>query len=157
MVCCRVSACQTGREKASRESKPLCGSTVQRIPAAPTDRTASVMLCIAIAPRHPLPAHHNIITFHFFPSQGHLFSLIQDNSCRAWPRFLLKTVKCVCFLFRAWRSPFSHSCLTGFLAAKKTNAFSPETSMGLSKGAPRVLSAHLCCNLPPSRVVLGMC
>lgn len=125
--------------------------------AVPTDRTASVTLCIAIAPCRSLPAHHNIIMFHFFPSQGRLFSLIQDNSCRARPWCLLKTVRCVCLLFQAWQSPFSHSCLTGFLAAKKTNAFSPETSMGLSKGAPRVLSTHLYCNLPPSQVVLGMC
>lgn len=120
-VCCRVSA---------------CGCSVRRVPAAPRDGTAPVTLCMAIAPRRPLPAHHNIITLHFFPSQGHLFSLIQDNSFRARPRCLLTTVKCACFSFQAWRSPFSHSCLTEFLAAKKTNAFSPEASMGLSKGAP---------------------
>ena len=51
---------------------------IQRVPAVPTDRTASVTLRIAIAPCRSLPAHHNIVTFHFFPSQGHLFSLIQD-------------------------------------------------------------------------------
>ena len=81
VACCRVFACQIGREKESQCAAP----PVRRAPAVPTDRTASVTLRISIAPCRSLPSHHNIVTFHFFPSQGHLFSLIQDNSCKARP------------------------------------------------------------------------
>lgn len=63
--------------------------------------------------------------------------------------------KHVCFLFQSGQFQFPHAGLTNFLPAK--NVFNPETSVGLCKGASRVLSTCLYCNLSLSHVVLEMC
>lgn len=100
-----------------------------------------------------LPPPPAIITFHFFSTQGPVFSFREDNSCKAQP--WCNGEMCL-LLFHSWQFWFSHSCLANFLAAKK-DAFSPETSIGTGNGASRVASAHLYCNSSLSQVLLEMC
>lgn len=84
-VCCCSSARQAGGDE-SASSRPC-----------PSDRTASITRSALQFLCHFLPAHHNIITFHF-SSQGPLFSPIQDNSWTAQPGCLLKMLKRLLFV-----------------------------------------------------------
>lgn len=129
--CCCMSACQIGRE----EKELLCRFALLLHSSSFNWKTSSIMLCMTIFLCHFLPAHHNIITFHF-SSQGPIFSFIQDNSCEAQPWCLLRWRNAFVFCFSLTNSNFHTPAWQIFLLKKRgKNAFSPETFMGLCKGA----------------------
>ena len=90
VICCCISTSQVGRQGLEL----LCHFALLRHSSNSNWKTSSIMLCMIIFHCHFIPAHHNIIMFHF-SGQEPIFSFIQDNSCKAQPWCFLKMVKCV--------------------------------------------------------------
>lgn len=117
-------------------------------------KTSSIMLCMTIFLCHFLPAHHNIIRFHF-SSQGPMFSFIQDNSCEAQPWCLLQWWSAFVFCFSLSYSNFHSPAWQIFLQGKKMHS-----ALKLPRDCAkelRVLSTCLYCNLSLSQAVLEIC
>lgn len=108
------SACQIGRE----EKELLCRFALLLHSSSFNWKTSSIMLCMTIFLCHFLPAHHNIITFHF-SSQGPIFSFIQDNSCEAQPWCLLRWWNVFGFCFSLTNSNFHTPAWQIFLLQKR--------------------------------------